>query len=135
MLNTATLIGRLGRDPELRYTGNGTAVAQFSIAVERDFKNGQGERETDWFDIVAWRQLAELVAEHLSKGRMVAVQGRLQTRTYDDKDGNRRKVTEIVADRVHFLGGKDKDDDTPREQRGGKQQQPADGFGDDEPPF
>ncbi len=103
MLNAIVLIGRLTRDPELRYTPSGTAVCNFSLAVNRRFTNQQGERETDFIDVVVWRQQAERVAQHLTKGRMVAVQGRLQIRSYEDRDGNRRKAAEVVADDVEFL--------------------------------
>lgn len=106
MLNQIVLIGRLVRDPELRYTPNGVPVAQFPLAVGRPFANAQGQRETDFFDIVVWRKQAELVANHLGKGRLVAIQGMLQTRSYDTPEGQRRKVYEIVADRVTFLDRK-----------------------------
>jgi single-strand DNA-binding protein len=108
MLNRIILIGRLTRDPELRYTPSGVAVVHFTLAVDRGFSNQQGERETDFIDIVAWRKLAETVSNHLQKGRLVAVQGRLQIRTYDAQDGTRRKAAEVVADEVRFL-------DRPRE--------------------
>ncbi|HPF43601.1 MAG TPA: single-stranded DNA-binding protein [Syntrophomonadaceae bacterium] len=99
MLNRVILIGRLTRDPELRYLQNGTAVATFTLAVNRKYN----KEETDFIDIVAWRQLAEHCANYLSKGRLVAVEGRLQIRSYEDKEGQKRKVTEIVADDVRFL--------------------------------
>ncbi len=103
MLNTVVLIGRLTRDPELRYTPQGSAVCNFSLAVDRPFTNQSGERETDFVDIVAWRQLGEQVAQHLRKGRLAAVQGRLQIRSFEGKDGQRRRVAEVVADTVRFL--------------------------------
>jgi len=103
LLNTVILIGRLTRDPELRYTGGGTPVASFSLAVDRPFTNQQGERETDFIDIVCWRQLAEQVSQHLTKGRLVAVEGRLQIRSFETQDGQRRKVAEVVATTVRFL--------------------------------
>jgi single-strand DNA-binding protein len=103
VLNTVILIGRLTRNPELRYTGGGTAVAGFTLAVDRPFSNQQGERETDFIDIVCWRQLAEQVSQHLTKGRLVAVEGRLQIRSYETQDGQRRKVAEVVANTVRFL--------------------------------
>lgn len=106
MLNQIVLIGRLVRDPELRYTPSGVPVAGFALAVDRPFTNAQGQRETDFFDIVVWRKQAELAAAHLLKGRLVAVQGRLQSRSYETQDGQRRKVYEIVADRVAFLDRK-----------------------------
>ena len=104
MINKIVLIGRLTADPELRYTNNGTAVASFSIAVDRAYRNQQGERETDFINIVVWRKLAELCNEYLHKGRMAAVEGRLQMRRYKNKDGENRTVYEVVADDVNFLG-------------------------------
>ncbi len=103
MLNTVILIGRLTHDPDLRYTPAGAAVCNFSLAVDRPFTNQQGERETDFIDIVVWRQEAERVAQHLTKGRLAAVQGRLQIRSYEAQDGQKRRVAEVVADRVRFL--------------------------------
>lgn len=99
MLNRVILIGRLTRDPELRYTPNGTAVATFTLAINRKFN----KEETDFIDIVAWRGLAENCANYLGKGRMAAVEGRLQVRTYENKEGQKRKITEVVADDVRFL--------------------------------
>lgn len=104
MLNRAILIGRLTKDPELRTTPNGVAVTTFSIAVDRRFSGKGEERKTDFFNIVAWRQQAEFVAKYFSKGRAIAVQGEIQNRSYVDKDGNTRYITEIVADSVHFTG-------------------------------
>lgn len=103
MLNKVILIGRLVRDPELRYTPNGAAVAGFTLAVDRPFLNRDGERDTDFIDIVTWRKLAETCASNLAKGRLVAVEGRLQIRSYDDSQGVRRKAAEVVADNVRFL--------------------------------
>ncbi|NPV69975.1 MAG: single-stranded DNA-binding protein [Firmicutes bacterium] len=103
MLNRIVLVGRLTRDPELRYTPNGKAVAGFSLAVNRRFANQQGERETDFIDIVVWGKQAENVANHLQKGRLVGVDGRLQIRSYETQDGQKRKVAEVVADVVSFL--------------------------------
>ncbi len=104
MFNQIVLIGRLTRDPELRYTpGNGIPVATFTLAVDRPFTNQQGTRETDFIPIVTWRKLAETCSNYLQKGRLVAVSGRLQIRSYDDSEGNRRKVAEVVADQVKFL--------------------------------
>lgn len=103
MLNRVILIGRLTHDPELRYTPSGVAVASFSLAVNRPFTNQQGERETDFIDIVVWRQLAETCAQYLRKGRLVAVEGRLQIRTFENQEGRRVKVAEVVADNVRFL--------------------------------
>lgn len=103
MLNKVVLIGRLTRDPELRYTGTGVAVTSFSLAVDRPFKNQQGERDTDFIRIVAWRKLAELCANNLGKGRLIAVDGRLQIRSYDDREGIRRQSAEVIADNITFL--------------------------------
>ena len=105
-MNKVFLIGRLTRDPELRYTGNNTAVATFSLAVNRNFSNQQGEREADFINIVVWRKQAENVKNYLSQGSQAAVEGRIQTRSYDDNNGQRRYVTEVVADNVEFLGSK-----------------------------
>ncbi|MGB9803205.1 MAG: single-stranded DNA-binding protein [Desulfofundulus sp.] len=103
MLNKVILIGRLVREPELRYTPNGVAVARFTIAVDRPFASRQGERETDFIDIVVWQKQAEVCTQYLGKGRLVAVEGRLQIRSYDDSQGVRRKAAEVVAEQVRFL--------------------------------
>ena len=104
MLNHIVLMGRLTRDPELRRTGSGVAVASFTLAVDRDFGGNRetGERETDFIDIVAWRSTAEFVSKCFSKGRMAVVSGRLQIRNWNDKDGNKRRSAEVVADNVYF---------------------------------
>ena len=102
MLNRIIVMGRMTRDPELRRTGSGTAVVSFSLAVDRDFKSQSGEKETDFIDVVAWRNTAEFVSKYFSKGRMAVVEGRLQLRDWTDKDGNKRRTAEIVADSVYF---------------------------------
>lgn len=103
MLNRIILMGRLTRDPEKRHTQNGTAVASFALAVERDFKEqGSDKRPTDFVDIVAWRQMADFVCKYFSKGRMAVVEGRLQVRDWADKDGNKRRSAEVVADNIYF---------------------------------
>ena len=103
MLNHITIMGRLTRDPELRRTGSGVAVASFSLAVDRDFgKNENGEKETDFIDCVAWRQTGEFVSKYFTKGRMAVVSGRLQIRSWTDKEGNKRRTAEVVADNVYF---------------------------------
>ncbi len=102
-LNRVILIGNLTRDPELRYTPDGTPVASFTIAVNRAFTNRQGEREADFIPIVVWRKRAETCSEYLAKGSQVAVEGRLQIRNYEDKDGVKRRVAEVVAWSVQFL--------------------------------
>lgn len=105
-MNKVFLIGRLTRDPELRYTGSNTAVASFSLAVNRNFTNANGEREADFINIVVWRKQAENVKNYLSQGSQVAIDGRIQTRSYDDQNGQRRYVTEVIADSVEFIGSK-----------------------------
>ncbi len=103
MLNQIVLMGRLTRDPELRRTGSGIAVASFTLAVDRDFGSREsGEKETDFIDIVAWRNTAEFVSKYFAKGRMAVVTGRLQIRNWNDKDGNKRRSAEVVADNVYF---------------------------------
>lgn len=103
MLNTVVLIGRLTRDPELRYTQSGKAVATVRLAVDRGTTNPQGERETDFIDVVVWDKQAETVANYLQKGRLVAVQGRLQIRQYETQEGQKREKAEVVANTVRFL--------------------------------
>ncbi|MCK8816643.1 single-stranded DNA-binding protein [Natroniella sulfidigena] len=103
MLNKVILIGRLTRDPELRYTPNGTAVCNFTLAVERNYKNKAGERDVDFIKTVVWRKQAEHCANHLNKGRLVAVEGRLQIRSYETDKGQKRRNAEVVADNVQFL--------------------------------
>lgn len=103
MLNRVILIGRLTRDPELRYTPSGVAVTQFTLAVDRPFTNQQKEREADFINIVTWRQLAETCANYLRKGRLTAVEGRMQVRNYDNNEGRKVYVTEVIADNVRFL--------------------------------
>jgi single-strand DNA-binding protein len=110
MLNRVVLIGRLTKDPELRYTPNGVAVTNFTLAVERNFKNAQGEKETDFFTCVVYRQLAELCANYLAKGKLASVDGRIQIRTYNDKDSQKRWVTEIIGENVQFLSPKESGD-------------------------
>ena len=103
MLNHIVIMGRLTRDPEIRRTGTGIAVASFSVAVERDFgKNENGEKETDFIDCVAWRTTGEFVSKYFTKGSMIVVSGRLQIRGWTDKDGNKRRSAEVVADNVYF---------------------------------
>ena len=131
-MNLVVLIGRLTDDPTLRYTQTGVPVTTFRIAVDRPFANQQGERETDFFPIVTWRKLAETCAHNLSKGRLVAVEGRMQNRSYTARDGSRRWVTEVVADNVRFL-------DWPKEQQQADAADDGGEFGDewedDEVPF
>ena len=112
MLNKIVVMGRLTRDPELRRTQSGTAVTSFSIACDRDFKSQSGEKETDFIDVVAWRTTAEFVSKYFAKGRMAVVIGRLQLRDWTDRDGNKRRAAEIVADSVYFGDSKPAGDQT-----------------------
>jgi single-strand DNA-binding protein len=119
-VNKAILIGNLGKDPELRYTPSGQAVASFSIATTEKWKDkdGQLQERTDWHNIVVWGRQAEIANEYLKKGRPVYIEGRIQTRSYDDKDGNRRYITEIVARRMQFLdqrGAQEREIPSPQE--------------------
>ena len=121
MLNRIILMGRLVRDPELRHTQSGTAVASFTLAVDRDFRNKQnGEKDTDFIDIVAWRQTGEFVSKYFTKGRMAVVEGRLQIRDWTDKDGNKRRAAEVIADNVYF-GDSKRDGDSGGNYGGGYQ--------------
>ncbi len=120
MLNRIIVMGRMTRDPELRRTNSGTAVASFTVAVDRDFKSQSGEKETDFIDVVVWRNTAEFVSKYFSKGRMAVVEGRLQLRDWTDKDGNKRRSAEIVADSVYFGDSKrDVGDAAQSEPQGG----------------
>ena len=107
MLNHSTIMGRFVRDPELRRTGTGIAVASFTLAVDRDFKaSSGGEKEVDFIDCVAWRQAGEFVSKYFTRGRMAVVSGKLQIRSWTDKDGNKRRTAEVVADNVYFADSK-----------------------------
>lgn len=111
MLNQIVIMGRLTRDPELRRTGSGIAVTSFTLAVDRDFSGKEsGEKETDFIDCVAWRQTGEFVSKYFSKGRMAVVTGRLQIRGWTDKDGNKRRTAEVIADSVYFGDSKKESD-------------------------
>ena len=112
MLNRIIIMGRLTHDPELRRTQNSTAVASFTLAVDRDYKAEGGEKETDFIDVVAWRNTAEFVSKYFTKGRMAVVEGRLQLRDWKDKDGNNRRSAEVIADNIYF-GGSRKDTSAP----------------------
>jgi len=120
MINRVILVGRLVADPELRYTPSGVAVAKLRLAVDRPFTTAQGERETDFIDIVAWRQSAQFAADYLRKGRLVGVEGRLQIRSYTTQDGQRRKVAEVVADSVRALD-RGRDEDRPAREPAGEE--------------
>ena len=106
MLNKIIIMGRLTRDPELRRTGSGTAVTSFSLACDRDFKSQSGDKETDFIEVVAWKNTAEFVSKYFGKGRMMIVVGRLQIRDWTDKAGNKRTTAEVVADNVYFADSK-----------------------------
>ena len=113
MLNKIVIMGRLTRDPEMRQTGSGTSVTSFSLAVERDYSGSDGgEKHTDFIDVVAWRHTAEFVDKYFAKGDMAAVIGRLQIRDWTDKDGNKRRSAEVVADNVYFGGSKRREAET-----------------------
>lgn len=103
-MNTVCIMGRLAQDPEIRTTNNGVSVTSFTVAVDRDYKHDDGTRDTDFIDVVAWRQTAEFVCKWFRKGKYIAVVGSIQTRTYEDKNGNKRKAVEVVADKVGFCG-------------------------------
>ena len=124
MLNKIIIMGRLVRDPELRRTQSGTAVTSFRLAVDRDYKAEDGSKQADFFDVVAWRSTAEFVSKYFSKGRMAVVDGRLQSRPWTDKDGNKRIAIEVVADSVYFGDSKRPESDTPAEPSGELQELP-----------
>lgn len=111
MLNRVVLIGRLTKDPSLKYTANGTAVGDFTLAVDRPFSGQDGKKESDFIPVVTWRQTAEACANYLRKGRLAAVEGRIQVRNYENSDGKRVYVTEVIADNVRFLEKPNKDED------------------------
>lgn len=114
-LNKCMIIGNLGRDPEMRYTPSGQAVTQFTVATNRNYRDQQGEwqSETEWFRVVVWGQQAERTAERLRKGNKVYVEGRIQTRQWEDQTGNKRYTTELIANQVSSLERRDRDEDTP----------------------
>ena len=120
MLNKIFIMGRLTRDPELRRTQSGTPVVSFALAVDRDFKNADGTKETDFIEVVAWRSSAEFVSKYFAKGRMAIVEGRLQIRDWQDKDGNKRRNAEVVADNVYFGDSKKEGDSSGGYKAAGK---------------
>ena len=127
MLNHITIMGRMVRDPELRRTGSGIAVASFTVAVDRDYSDKQsGEKETDFIECVAWRQTGEFVSKYFTKGRMIVVDGRLQIRGWTDKDGNKRRTAEVVADNCYF--GDSKKESSGGESYGGNYGQRSGGY-------
>lgn len=120
MLNKIFIMGRLTRDPELRRTQSGTAVASFALAVDRDYKNADGTKETDFIEVVAWRTTAEFVSKYFAKGRMAVVEGRLQIRDWTDKEGSKRRSAEVVADNVYFGDSKKEGDSSGGYKAAGK---------------
>ncbi|WP_103108515.1 single-stranded DNA-binding protein [Brevibacillus reuszeri] len=139
-MNKVILIGNLTKDPDLRYTPNGVAVCTFTVAVNRPRRNQQGEQETDFINIVAWQKLADNCASYLRKGRQAAIEGRMQTRSYDNKEGKRVYVTEVVAENVEFLRGPQKRDDKSgydqdQQQHSSQGSNPFDPFGDQGKPI
>lgn len=141
MLNVICLQGRLVRDPELKQTNGGVSVANFTVAVQRNIKNQSGERESDFIDVVCWRHTAEFVCKYMQKGNLVCLNGSLQTRSYEDKNGNKRKAFEVVADNVHMAGDRAaRNEETEPEQPAPMREQPVKNNGyveveDDELPF
>jgi single-strand DNA-binding protein len=133
MVNKVVLVGRLGRDPEMRYTGAGTAVANFSVATDERWntRDGESQNRTEWHNIVVWSKLAEICNQYLTKGKLVYIEGRLQTRDWEDRDGNKRRTTEIVATEMKMLGarseGPPRENDPP--QRGEESDEGAKGSG------
>ena len=139
-INKVILIGRLGSDPEVRYTPSGVAVANFNIATSEEWKDkdsGEKKERTEWHRIVAWRRLGEICGEYLSKGKQVYIEGRLQTRDWEDRDGNKRYTTEIVASDVQFLGARESSESARPQSTGSSDFQggPAQGPADDDIPF
>lgn len=114
MLNKVIIQGRCGNDPELRTTNSGVEVATVDLAVDRDRKSKDGNRETDWITVVAWRETAKFLSRYFTKGRMAVVEGRLQMRSYTDKDGNKRKIAEVLADNIYFADSKSSDYAPPK---------------------
>ena len=149
-VNKAILVGNLGKDPELRYTPSGTAVCTFSLATTDRFKNKQGEQQdrTEWHNIVVWAGLAEICGKYLTKGKQVYIEGRIQNRSYDDRDGNKRYISEVVANEMQMLsrsgeqgggsgGGSSYSNDNNNNNSGGRPNSPAENFSSapQEPPF
>ena len=146
-VNKVILVGNVGRDPEIRYTQSGTAVTNFSLATTDRFKNRSGDNEerTEWHRVVAWARLAEICGEYLHKGRQVYIEGRLQTREWEDREGNKRTTTEVVAQNMQMLGRRGEGESAPRgdggggggssPSGGGAPEAPTDEAGDDEIPF
>lgn len=137
MVNRVILVGRLGRDPEMRHTSSGTAVANFSVATSERWNDQKGERQerTEWHNVVVWNKLAEICNEYLSKGKLVYIEGRLQTRDWEDRDGNKRRTTEVVASEMRMLGargGEDRGQEEVKQDEGSPMEV---GITDDDIPF
>ena len=137
MVNRVILVGRLGRDPEMRHTSSGTAVANFSVATNERWNDQKGERQerTEWHNVVVWNKLAEICNEYLSKGKLVYLEGRLQTRDWEDRDGNKRRTTEVVAAEMRMLGARGGDDGVQEEVKQGEGGPMDVGITDDDIPF
>lgn len=129
-VNKVILVGNLGKDPEVRYTPSGAAIASFSMATSEVYKDKDGNKQekTEWHNVIAWRQLAEICGKFLHKGKQIYIEGKIQTRNYDDKDGNKRYITEIVADQMQMLGSKDDGQGQDR-QSSGQQNRPQQNSG------
>ncbi len=137
-VNKVILVGRLGKDPDLRYTTSGTAVANFTLATSERFKDKSGEQQekTEWHNIVVWRNLAEICGKYLKKGKQVYIEGKIQTRSYDDRDGNKKYITEVVADQMQMLGRANEEGGSQRSYEPPfPEEPPAGGGGSSEPPF
>ncbi len=140
MVNRAILVGRLGRDPEMRHTTSGTPVVNFSVATDESWKdqNGERQRRTEWHNIVVWSKLAEICNQYLTKGRLVYIEGRIQRREWDDRDGNKRHTTEIVASNMQILGSRSEEGEAGEHEpvaAGEKSENMGAGITDDDIPF
>ena len=123
-MNKVVLVGRLTAKPELRYTASNTAYTRFSVAVNRNFTNADGKRDADFINVVAWRKQAETISKFFDKGNLIALEGRLQTGSYDDKDGNKRYVTEVIVDKVELVGSATKKEENAQNNQNIVQNQP-----------
>jgi single-strand DNA-binding protein len=126
MINRVVLVGRMANDPELKYTPSGVAVANFRVAVDRNRPSQQGEREVDFIPVVAWRQNAEFAANYMNKGRVVAIEGRIQVRSWQTQDGQRRRTVEVLADRVQGIGRRESSGEAPAPAEAPGQEEPED---------
>ena len=137
MINRVTLVGRLGRDPEMRQTGTGTPIVNFSVATNESWKdkNGEQQERTEWHKIIAWGRLAEICNEYLTKGKQVYIEGRLQTNEWEDKDGNKRYTTEVVANEMKMLGTRSEEGYTSPSEQASKGGEMDSGLTEDDIPF